>query len=281
MLKNIEELIKLFDDQEVRKIILSSYYMSQKTNKELSDTIFEKLFILKQTHPNLNIVIDRASTLPSTYKSEENTIYLNGTFNELVFLHELTHMISYEDSSFVLPTEYKKFKTNILQPKDKGSLLFSFINLCKLKRQEILNNTEISVIQNNNYDKNNSNQTNTPSDAEIQLSVLLELEDIVDALVSGESHDLGLHYEIDDNHIVQKSEKSAGHGREYYANTGNEFEEILANYQSIMLLDPNNELFSMLKNILGHEFVEFLDDRCEQMNSTKIINKSINNKIDK
>lgn len=281
MLNNIEDLLNLFEDKEVRRIILSSYYLSQDNNKELSDIVFEKFFILKKMYPNINIVIDRKSTEPSNYKSIENTIYLNGSFNELVFLHELTHLISYDDSRFILPMEYEKFKSNILQSKERCSLLFSFVDLCKLKRQEILNNIEITNKQNNIIDKNSLNISNNSSDAEIQLSILLELEDIVDALVSGEAHDTGLHYSKNDNHIVQKSEKTGGHGREYFATTGNEFEEILANYQSILLLDPNNKLLDLLKTILGQDFVAFLNDRCEQINSTKIIKNNINYNINK
>ena len=280
MFTNIKELIDLFEDEEVKKIIISSYYLSQEKNKELSDAVFEKFFILKKTFPNMDIIIDRNSTTPSNYNYVNNTIYLNGSINELTFFHELTHMISYDNSRFIMPTEYARFKTNFQKSKDRHSLLYNFIELCHQKKAEIINNTFVDI----KYDYNNTNSSTTittSSPEEIELLIIHELEDIVDALESGEPHDFGFHYTSDNNHIVQKSVKSAGHGCEYFSDTANEFEEILANYQSIKLLDPDNELFNLLNKILGNDFVSFLDDRCKQINSTKIINNRINNNINK
>ena len=81
------------------------------------------------------------------------------------------------------------------------------------------------------------------------------------------SHDLGLCYEIDSSHNIQKTIETAGHGCKYYAIPGFELEEIIANYQSINLIDPDNELFNLFKSILGSDFISFLDNRCQQMNS--------------
>ena len=41
MLNSIEELLVLFDDEDVKRVILSSYYLSQKNNSELSDRVFK------------------------------------------------------------------------------------------------------------------------------------------------------------------------------------------------------------------------------------------------
>lgn len=41
-----------------------------------------------------------------------------------------------------------------------------------------------------------------------------------------------------------------------------ETEEIIADYQAINLIDLNNKYFLLLKQILGENFVAFLDSRC-------------------
>ena len=59
----IEELLDLFrDDTEVIKIILSSYLLSQRENKELSDSVFQQLLFLKQIQPNIHIKIKMKTT---------------------------------------------------------------------------------------------------------------------------------------------------------------------------------------------------------------------------
>lgn len=276
MLEDIEDLLILFDDEEAKKIILSSYFLSQEKNNELSDSVFEKLLFLKIMYPEISIQINRNSSALSNYNYDENTIYLNGTFDEITFFHELTHLFSRQQFNFAIPMEYDNFKKEFLLSKNNHSLLFSFVELCKSKKQEILNTSQIDFVQNNNYIKNN-NEVITCLPNINEFSVISHLEDIVDALVSGKSHDLGLYYEIDSNHIGQKATRSAGHGCKYYMVPGAEFEEIIANYQAINLIDPQNELFNILKSILGDDFISFLDNRCQQMNSSKITIENNNN----
>ena len=269
MFKNIEDLLILFDDEEVRKIILSSYFLSQEKNNKLSNIVFEKLYILKIMYPEISIKINRNSSAVSNYNYFENTIYLNGIYNEIVFFHELTHLFSRQHFNFAIPMEYDNFKKKFLLSKNNYSLLFSFVELCKSKKQEILNTFRIDFVQNNKYIKNNSEAMPYLPNVN-EFSVISHLEDIVDALVGGKSHDLGLYYKIDSNHNVQKVSQSAGHGCEYYTVPGAEFEEIIANYQAINLIAPQNKLFNVLKLILGDDFISFLDNRCKQMNSSKI-----------
>lgn len=45
---NIEELINLFDNENAKKMLLSAYNESQKTNKKVSDEVFKKLLSLKK-----------------------------------------------------------------------------------------------------------------------------------------------------------------------------------------------------------------------------------------
>ena len=276
MFENIEELLSLFGDEEVRKIILSSYFLSQEKNKELSDTVFEKLFFLKTIYSEISIKINRKSNSPSNYNHSEKTIYLNGMFDELTFFHELTHLFSRQQFNYAIPVEFDKFKNEFLLSKNNRSLLFSFIELCKLKKQKLFNSSQIDFVH-NNYIKNSAEIINCSTDIVTEIIVIRHLEDIIDALMDGKSHDLGLYYEIDSNHIVQKATPRAGHGCEYYAVPGAEFEEIIANYQAINLIAPQNELFNSLKSILGEDFIVFLDNRCQQMNGSKITIENNNN----
>lgn len=274
MFENIEELVNLFGDGDVAKIILSSYFMSQERNKKLSDAVFQKLQLLKMMYPNINIKINKNSNSPSNYNYIDNIIYLNGIFDESTFFHELTHLFSRLYFNFDIPKEYKDFQNKFLSSKNNLSLLVSFINLCKQEKERILKNT-YSLESNDNIN-NNKPITPLPNNL-IELSIISKLEDIVDAITRGKSHDIGLHYEIDDNHTFRKTTKSAGHGCEYFDIPGREFEEIIANYQTINIIDPDNALFNILKTILGSEFINFLDNRCQLMNGCKIILENNNN----
>lgn len=276
MYKNIEELLNLFNDEEVRKIILSSYFLSQEKNIELSNEVFQRLLFLKLTNPSISIKINKTLASTSNYNYFDNTIYLNGGFDEVTFFHELTHLFSRTCFNFDIPQEYNDFKNNFLSSKNNHSLLFSFIKLCKEEKKKNFERLGSRYSLKNSNNKNNESIASNAS-FPIELSIISHLEDIVDAIVGGESRDLGLHYEISENYIIQKNATSAGHGCEYFAIPGNEFEEIIANYQSINLIDPNNELFNILKLILGSEFISFLDNRCQIMNGRKIELENNNN----
>lgn len=279
MFENIEELVNLFGDKEVTKIILSSYFISQERNKKLSDEVFQQLLFLKMMHPDINIIINKDSNKPSNYLNK--TIYLNGAFDESTFFHELTHLFSHLHSNFTIPKEYNDFQNNFLLSENNNSLLVSFINLCRQEKARILKTKEDKNSLGLDNNKNNNQSIKLISNNLIELSIINNLEDIVDAITGGKSHDMGLHYEIDGNHIIQKTTKSAGHGCEYFGIPGRCFEELIANYQTINLIDPNNELFKILKTILGSKFIHFLDNRCQLMNGSKMIlenNKNIHKK---
>ena len=77
--------------------------------------------------------------------------------------------------------------------------------------------------------------------------------------------------------MIFKSKKSSGHGCDYFNKTGFEFEEIIADYQAIKLTDPNNEMFMLLKQILGNNFVSFLDKRCGVINGKKATGSELYN----
>ena len=151
-------------------------------------------------------------------------------------------------------------------------MIISFLNLCKTKKEKILNRELYEI----NEEINTSSIEN-----DNEYFIISKIEDIIDSLYSGKSHDYGLRSIKDNDSYVEKSEKSSGHGCEYFETTGYEFEEILANYQAIKLISPNNDLFLLLKQILGTSFIEFLEERCKKINGEQVDNLDINNNISK
>lgn len=267
----IEELLELFRyDPEVIKIILSSYLLSQRKNKELSDSVFQQLLFLKQIYPNIHIKINYKSSENSNYNPNENIICLNGDFDETTFLHELTHLFSYYYSKFEIPQEYKDFKKKFHSSQMNHSNIISFLNLCKAEKQKIIKSA-VPLEQ----ERNKINQNLSIND----YFIICRIEDIIDSIYAGESYDYGLKYLKDNNSYLEKSPRSAGHGCDYFNKTGYEFEEIIANYQAIKMLAPNNQIFILLENILGDKFVAFLEDRCEFINGKKVFELDHNNNI--
>lgn len=274
---NIVELLDLFGDEKVKKIILSSYLLSQKQNSHLSDLVFQHLFFLKLCYPNLSIEIDYKKDGTSNYNPQTNTIYLNGMFDETTFLHELTHMFSYHYSQFIIPQEFYYFRNYFLSVQENEELVISFLQLCDEAKENILNRTS-SIETDVNIDKE-LDDIDTRNGSES--FIICQIEDIIDSLYSGKLHTQGLTHIKDNNSLPQKSSKGAGHGCTYFDETGLEFEEILADYQAIKMIAPNNRLFILLKQILGDSFVSFLDDRCRLINGENIIEIEFDNNINK
>ena len=142
---------------------------------------------------------------------------------------------------------------------DNTSLIVQFLDLCRRKKTEFFQRFSSESIK--DYKMDNVHQEPQYS----QLDLISMIEDIVDSIYDGQSFTQGLASIKDNNTIASKAQKTAGHGCEYFSNSGFQFEEILANYQAIKLTDPNNELFVLLKNILGTEFISFLDQRCNEI----------------
>ena len=267
----IEELLNLFKDEtEVIKIITRAYEISQRENKELSDKVFEQFYFFKTIYPELSIKVNYELDNPSYCDVNTKTINLNGIFDETTFFHELTHLFSYQHSKFNVPKEYKTYKEEFNSIYENDSIIISFLNLCKTKKEKLLNREKEL------YEINEEINTN-----DNEYFIISKIEDIIDSLYSGKSHDYGLRSIKDNDSYVEKSEKSAGHGCEYFETTGYEFEEILANYQAIKLISPNNDLFLLLKQILGTSFIEFLEKRCKKINGEQVDNLDINNNISK
>jgi len=261
----LEILLNLFNEKEVQKLIIESYNYSQKTNKVLSDKIFAQLIYLKQINPEINITLDHKQEV-SHYSAKENIIYLNEK-STVTFFHELTHLFSFNCINFNIQNRYNELKQKMNESKKK-SILVNFLNLCNEKKKNIKVRIEKANLL------NGSNITQEL----IELSIIESIEDVIDAIYGGEAYDSGLYYEKNNNYISNESERTAGHGRNYYKDEYLQIEEIVAIYQTIKLIDPNNELFLLLTKILEEEFLLLLEYRCNEINNNLNINDNTINK---
>lgn len=269
----IDELLDLFSDEKIRKMLVASYRLSQENDKYLSDSVFEQFLLLKKLNPNINVVLDITKE-KSCFNPEKDTIYIN-TLSIGTFFHELTHLLSYYYLSFKMPNEYYLFKENFHANPANTSLIIQFLELCKRKRVKFLNESVNNEDANRNINENNNANYEQYSNS---IDIICKLEDIVDALYDGRSFSQGL-VNIDDiNSYPVKSKPASGHGCEYFHTTSFQFEEILADYQAIKLTDSKNELFVLLKDILGIKFICFLEQRSNEI-CGKIPKIELNNSI--
>ena len=292
---DINELADLFIDRYIKKLIKESYYLSQEQNKELSDSIFKQLFYLKKQQPKMFILSD-SKIKNSGFSPNNNAIYISDSqLTPLVFLHELTHLFSYNYSYFNTPEEYNTFKKDFLSTYENNDYIIDLIKLCKEKGKEVYHQFVQEIIASKKlpielrkFDEQTqaliatlmieTHQIPLPDD----LRIIYMIEDTADAIYDGTAFSKKIEYLKDDNSYIKKESSEAGHGCDYYKKTNCQFEEILANYQAISAIDPNNPLFNMLKTIIGPEFTQFLDERCQKINqpsNQSIGNKEINNNI--
>lgn len=274
----IEDLLSLFPNEKTREMLVYSYYLSQEKNKGLSDSVFEQLLFLKEQNPDINIILDTTKE-KSYFSPTENIIYINN-LSIGTFFHELTHLLSYNYLRFQIPNEYYSFKRNFIADPNNKSLIVQFLDLCKRKKAEFFQNYSNESIDNNNITTINEMNNVKQEPQSSQLDLIIQIEDIIDSIYDGQSFSHGVVSIKDNNSIAIKAQKTAGHGCEYFSNSSFQFEEIIADYQAIKLTDPNNELFILLKNILGTEFITFLEQRCNEI-CGQIFKIEISNNISK
>ena len=262
----LEDLLSLFPNKDTKEILVYSYRLSQEKDKVLSDSVFEQFLLLKKQNPSINIILDTTKER-SYFSPNENIIYINNLSIE-TFFHELTHLLSYNYLRFQIPVEYYSFKRNFLSNSDNTSLIVQFLNLCKRKKEELfqkLNNKNIDINSIITLSEMNNVKQEPQRPQSSQLNLIGKIEDIIDSIYGGQSFSYGVTSIKDNNSNAMKAKKTAGHGCEYFSDSSNQFEEILADYQAIRLTDPNNKLFVLLKNILGTDFISFLDQRCNEI----------------
>ncbi len=275
----IEDLLSLFPNEKTREMLIYSYNLSQKKNKTLSDSVFERLLLLKEQDPDIDIILDTTKDDPSYYDPAGNTIYIHDLSIE-AFFHELTHLLSYNYLRFQVPNEYYSFKINFIKNPDNTNLIVHLLDLCERKKAELslkfLSKETLNLYNDKTLNKMNNVQQKPQHS---QLDLIFLIEDIIDSIFDGQSASHGIVSIRDNETITIKAQKTAGHGCEYFANSSYQFEEILANYLAIKITDPNNEVFNLLKIILGTKFISFLDQRCNeicvQISKTEINNNNI------
>ena len=188
----IENLLDIFPNQNIKELLLRSYFLSQEQNKELSDRIFDQFLLLVMQNQSINIVFD-VSKENSYFDQGKNVIYLNDLSSEVLF-HELTHLLSFNFLKFQVPNEYYIFINNFFTNSNNTSLITKFLDLCKKRKKEIIQSfsTEIGkeyiTNANNERDKINKDSLN------MELHLISLIEDIVDSIYNGESATRGLTY---------------------------------------------------------------------------------------
>ena len=253
----LDDLLSLFPNEKTKEMLVYSYYLSQVKDKDLSNSVFEMLLSLKRQDPSIDIIFDTTKD-GSHYNHMENTIYINSLSIE-VFLHELTHLLSYNYLRYQIPQQYYSFREIFLSNEDNQSLIVGLLNMCKRSKDEILQKNDNKTI----IEDNNKNVKKIPYTSKMNL--ISCIEDIIDSIYDGHSFSYGIKSIKDNNSIAIKAQIASGHGCDYFSYNGFQFEEILADYLAIKLTDPNNELFVLLKNILGIDFIDFLDQRCYEI----------------
>ena len=93
-------------------------------------------------------------------------------------------------------------------------------------------------------------------------------QDILDAISEGKLRSYG--YKMKNNVIYEFS----GHGQDAYSsNPVTQFDEILAEYISLLKSPLGEEFIDKLKHIFGNEFIQTLDEYYEKMNLYVNMNK--------
>lgn len=259
----IDELLDLFQDEKIRKMLAYSYCLSQEKDKELSDSVFKQFLLLKKMNPNINVILDLTKE-KSCFRCNENTIYMNN-LSAVTFFHELTHLLSYNYSMFQIPYEYYFLKENFLADPSNKSNIMLILDLCKSKREELVQSLKNRILDRYKNITINEMDIFYQEPYDYQYDLIGNIEDIIDALYDGRSHSYGLVNITDINEIAIKAQKTSGHGCEYFSEKSFQFEEILAEYQTIKLIDPKNEIFFLLKKLLGTEFISFLEHRSNEI----------------
>lgn len=255
----IEEVLKLYKDcsSNVVKLMKNALSYLFTVDKESCENLCKLLFDLKIRYPGFRIII---SEKHSCFLVNENKVYLEiERANFLVLFHELVHVFHYYMTDFTTPNKFGEIVDRIKKSDDfekncvdvmkyleeRKKLILEHI---LLKFREIKTNDEI-------YDK-----------SILELEAIRKLEDIIDALTSGMSHDKGLCFVKDTNSLAEKSMMGSGHGVQYFnTNDANVYVEIIADYGAIRNSEFREMLIGILRLSFGDELTEFLEENYQKL----------------
>ena len=88
-----------------------------------------------------------------------------------------------------------------------------------------------------------------------EYDAFIAIGDIIDAITKGNFQSNLLR-----NDKNEKIESAYGHGIRYYSLKTHGFDEMVANYSSIIKSKHSNEILKLLRNIVGDELVDLLDE---------------------
>lgn len=245
-----------FPNEKTKEVLTTAYMISQVQNKALSDLFFYNLLVIKEIDPSFNIVIDENSQ-KSYFDANKNIVCLKDT-TFLTFFHELTHAFSFKKNHFITPVEFYSLQERLLNSKHLKAFIL-FLNDIQYLKNELINSYNQAI------------HTNIDTNEIRKLKIYNAIEDILDAISDGAIVKDGL-MSIDAKNQVNsfKLKGTFGHGSDYYQKTNYQFEEILANYLAIKLLEPNDKYFLILQSLIGEEFIKFLDRKiCDVCNIYK------------
>lgn len=251
---DIDRIIKLYKNcsPEVLELILRAFNYLLQNDREYAIRDYENLCSMKINNPYFSIEI--SSTIDrSHFNSYEDKIILKeGEDNFIIFFHELIHAFHYYKNGLSTPNEFSYLMLQITKNNDFQRKSVFVINYISDKKSELM-----KKIASGENDDN----------IICELQCYVAVEDIIDALTNGQSHDNGLCVITDINSIKEKSSLGAGHGIEYYADTNMIFPEIIANYSSIRNSEFKDKLFNSLTYCLGEDFMFFLESYYRQLDN--------------
>lgn len=83
----------------------------------------------------------------------------------------------------------------------------------------------------------------------------MAIGDILDAIYEGELHSGTLI-----NNKGEKIERTCGHGISYYSDDSHGFDEMVANFATIIKQKDSSEMLKLLRSITGDEFFNMLSE---------------------
>lgn len=249
-----------------------SYWNSDK--KELLMNIIQKNLSFGNKK-NINIRYDETSSDNFFELNSQSITINNASIKDLI--HELTHYFHYINSteesknqkSYDYPKIFRKLDKIITQNKftiSNLSILLQDINKARVPIEKHLSFDPISTNFNGYKD----------NDERMYFETLLSIEVMIDSILFGNVFDNGISVEysknFDQNYV---NIRGSGHSREYFEDQnassnsssiydskdkGLIFAELLASYSSVIFIDPDNIFLQRLKDILGKEIFELLDN---------------------
>ena len=280
-------------DIEIIDLACNAFKYSFLNNYKYTKRDLENLINIKINNPHFVLVKSKIASFSKTGKIEINNIYDIDAFN-----HELAHAIHEYSVNEKMPEnlkigtsnineeEYDKFIKEFIEESEKilkkfNEKDFYSENLIAIKESKDYN-TKINEIldsarytydeeiikylkENISIEEEYKEYYNKITSEELSLIYIEKYKtsiiDIIDAIKKGKIYDEGLHINGNIIHI--------GHGGDYYESENIIFDEILAQYTSIIKSPYKEEALNILKKIVGPELIEILD----KFNEELIVNK--------